>query len=123
MTQAESFMPSMVVNYARERHGLKLDPRRVHDAIKKLVKRNTLLKRSRRWYMLNSEISISEEDLKRIAQKVKNELRDIEVDGLNQGRNGKEDEGASMSGCEIQQRVYMYHLVIPWIYYSCTICV
>jgi len=91
VTQAESFMPSMVANYVRERYKLNLDPRRVHDAIKRLVRRNVLLKIDRGWYMLNPEINVSEKDLKRIAHKAKNKLRDREVDSLNQHRNDKED--------------------------------
>ncbi len=93
VTQAESFTPRMIVNYVWKKYGLKLDSRRVYDAIKRLVKRNILLKIDRGWYTLNPELNLSQKDLERIALKVKSKLvpENAEVNSSDQCRNVKEN--------------------------------
>jgi len=61
---AESFTPSDIVVYAREKYSMSLDRRRVHDAIQRLVRRNVVVKVKRGWYRLADSVDLPPEDIK-----------------------------------------------------------
>jgi hypothetical protein len=61
---AEEFTPSDIVVYARKKHGIKLDRRRVYDALQRLVKRGALTRPRRGWYRLSESIDLTSRDVK-----------------------------------------------------------
>jgi len=63
LKHADTFAPSDIVVYARSTYGVELDRRRVHDALKRLVARNMLVKARRGLYKLSGRVDISSKDL------------------------------------------------------------
>lgn len=63
---ADTFSPSEVVVYVREKYGLVLDRRRVYDAVKRLVRRGYLVKVRRGVYRLSPRIDLCLCDLEEL---------------------------------------------------------
>jgi hypothetical protein len=55
---AEVFTPSDVAVYASSKYSIRLDRRRVHDAVQRLVKRGALVRAKRGWYRLSESIDM-----------------------------------------------------------------
>jgi hypothetical protein len=61
---AESFTPSDIVVYARKKYGLRVDRRRVYDALQRLVKRGALTRLRRGWYRLSERVDLTGGDVR-----------------------------------------------------------
>jgi hypothetical protein len=55
---AEAFTPSDVAVYAAGKYSVRLDRRRVHDAVQRLVKRGVLVRAKRGWYRLSESVDM-----------------------------------------------------------------
>ena len=86
---AESFTPSDVVVYARRKHGVKLDRRRVYDALQRLVRRGVLTRSGRGWYRLSDSVDLTSRDVK--LKKARERLLDYALASSRATRSDRKD--------------------------------